>query len=64
MCAWSGEEQSFKLIRLNELPRHDELLERGRLGDLVSRRVIEQYLTPKFEETHTEEALKWLRSLP
>ena len=31
-----------KLVRLYDLPRYPELLERGQLGELVTRRVIEQ----------------------
>ncbi len=64
LCSWNKAEQAFKLIRLNDLPRYDELIERGRLGDMVSRQVIDQYLKPKFEEEHKEKSLKWLRSLP
>ncbi len=64
LCTWNETEQTFKLVRLGDLPRYDELIERGRLGDLVSKRVIDQYLAPKFEEEHNEKALNWLRSLP
>lgn len=63
-CVRDVEQQAFKLVRLCDLPQYVELLERGRLGDLVTRRVIEQYLTPEFEETRKAEALNWLRSLP
>ncbi|MBU2549978.1 MAG: ATP-binding protein [Proteobacteria bacterium] len=64
VCAWDQSEGTFKLIPLLELPRHDELLERARLGDLVTRNVVEQYLTPHFEENRKEEALNWLKNLP
>ena len=64
LCTWSETEQTFKLVRLGDLPRYDEMIERGHLGDLVSQRVIDQYLAPKFEEEHNEKALNWLRSLP
>jgi hypothetical protein len=40
------------------------LLERGHLGDLVTRRILEQHLLPSFEETAKEEAKAWLQSLP
>jgi len=63
LCAWDSEQQAFKLVKLYDLPRSDELLERGRLGDLITRRVIEQYLTPKFEEIHKNKALEWLQNL-
>jgi len=64
LCAWDSEQQAFKLVKLCDLPRSDELLERGRLGDLITRRVIEQYLKPKFEEIHKNKALEWLQNLP
>ncbi len=63
LCVWDKEQKAFKFVRLSEVPRYDELLEQGRLGDLVTRRVVEQYLAPKFEETRKEKALNWLRSL-
>jgi len=53
-----------KLVRLNDLPRYPELLERGQLGELVTRRVIEQYLAPDFEEERQREAFQWLKNLP
>jgi predicted ATPase len=64
LCVWDTVEKYFKLIRLQDLPRHDELFERGRLGDLVSRRILEQYLAPDFEEKRRAKAQEWLRSLP
>ena len=63
VCTWDDESGSASLVRLNELPRYDEFLERGRLGDLVTRRVIDQYLAPEFEEQHKKKALAWLESL-
>ncbi len=63
LCAWDNGQQAFKLVRFYDLPRYDELLERGNLGDLVTRRVVEQHLVPKFEEEHKEKSLEWLRSL-
>ncbi|MCK5229175.1 MAG: ATP-binding protein, partial [Desulfobulbaceae bacterium] len=62
-CARDFENQAFKFVKLNELPRYDELLERGRLGDLVTRRIIEQYLSPKFDEEHKAKSIEWLKSL-
>ncbi|MFX0202305.1 MAG: AAA family ATPase [Candidatus Hodarchaeota archaeon] len=63
LCTWDSLEASFKLVNLFELPRCDELLERGRLGDLVTRRVVEQYFAPEFEKKHKEKALAWMRKL-
>lgn len=63
MCVHSPEKDSLDLVRLAELSRYPEILERGRLGDLVTRRVVDQYLRPGFEEERKDEALKWLDSL-
>lgn len=63
LCTWDNTQQAFKLVRFYDLPRYDELLERGNLGDLVTRRVVEQHLVPKFEEERKKKSLEWLRSL-
>jgi hypothetical protein len=60
---WVPTSQSFDLVELCDLPRHIELMERGRLGDLVTRRIIEQYVAPDFSETQKNAALAWLDSL-
>ncbi|WP_437682633.1 AAA family ATPase [Sorangium sp. So ce131] len=61
---WDKAQQASRLIPLLELPRADVLLERGNLGDLVTRRILEQHLMPGFEEKQQEEARAWLNSLP
>ena len=61
---WDKAQQASRLIPLLELPRADVLLERGNLGDLVTRRILEQHLMPGFEEKQQEEAHAWLKSLP
>lgn len=63
LCTWSEEKQAADLVALDSLPRSDELFERGQLGDLVSRRVIEQYLAPEFEEQHRQRVLDWVEAL-
>ena len=63
LCTWDDENESASLVRLDELPRYDEFLERGRLGDLVTRRVIDQYLAPEFEEQQKKKTLAWLEAL-
>ena len=62
-CTWDDGKKSASLVRLDELPRYDEFLERGRLGDLVTRRVVEQYLAPEFEKERQKKVLDWLESL-
>lgn len=64
LCAWDAKQKTANLVRLKDLPRSDQLLESGRLGDLVTRRVIERYLAPDFEGRFQERAEKWLASLP
>lgn len=63
LCTSSAEKQAADLVNLDSLPRSDELLERGPLGDLVSRRAIEQYLAPEFEEQHRQKVLEWVEAL-
>ena len=63
LCTWSQTKEAADLVELGELPRSDELLERGQLGDLVSRRVVEQHLAPEFEERQREKVLEWVEDL-
>ena len=63
LCTWSQTKECADLVGLANLPRSDELLERGQLGDLVSRRVVEQYLAPEFEERQREKVLEWIEAL-
>lgn len=63
VCTWDDENGNASLVRLDELPRYDEFLERGRLGDLVTRRVVEQYLSPGFEKQRQKKVMDWLESL-
>ena len=64
LCTWSKAKEAADLIRLVELPRYEELAERGTLGDLVSRRVLEQHLAPGFEEQHRKKVAEWIEGLP
>ena len=63
LCTRSLGNEGADLVKLADLPRADELLERGQLGDLVSRRVLEQYLAPKFEEDRRRKVLEWVEEL-
>ncbi len=49
LCVRRTPESDCELISLQDLPRHEELMARGRLGDLVSERIVNQYLNPSFE---------------
>ncbi|HEX8822755.1 MAG TPA: ATP-binding protein [Archangium sp.] len=64
LCFWDREKKASRLVPLLKLPRADVLLERGHLGDLVTRRVLEQHLMPGFEAAQKAKAQDWLDSLP
>lgn len=53
-----------RLIRLRELAGYIEFVERGRLGDLITRRVYEQHLRPDYEEGRKADIEEWINSLP
>ena len=59
----SKEDYCSRLLPLTQVARYDELLERGRLGDLVTRRVVDQHLHPDFENERNEEMRSWLAGL-
>ncbi len=53
---------SSQLRRLVNLPRHDELLERGTLGGLVTRRIVDQYVADDLDQTRAERMRRWLEA--
>lgn len=61
-AVWDGDGKAHSLRRLDELPRCPELLEQGRLGDLVTRRVVERYSAPDFEEQRKLEIMNWFKT--
>ncbi len=62
VCHYDKQSQSAKLTPFFELPRIDVLLQKGKLGGLVTRNVIERYLDPEFENEQRKIALEWLES--
>lgn len=58
------ESHQARLIPLPELPGYIEFIEKGRLGDLITRRVYEQHLSAKYEEERHQDIGKWLENLP
>ena len=64
ICTRDLETGNNRIFKLLDLPRHEELLESGRLGDLVTRRIVDKYLAPGFEERRKENTIKWIESLP
>jgi energy-coupling factor transporter ATP-binding protein EcfA2 len=63
LCHHDEIDEANHLTPLLQLPYHVELLERGRLGDLVTRQIVDEYLSPDFEEKRKEKTLKWLEGL-
>ncbi len=63
LCYLDVESHSSKFMPLLDLPRVESLLEQGRLGDLVTRRVVEKHLLPDFEKEQQYKTKQWLESL-
>ena len=63
LCHTSPPDHRSKLVRLRDLPYQEEMLERGQLGDLVTRQVIDQYLAPNLPQQRQQKALEWLKEL-
>lgn len=63
LCVYDEKGNAFKLVKLQDITRYDELIERGRLGDMVTRRIVEKYLSTSFEEEKKQKALEWLGSM-
>lgn len=53
-----------RLIALPDLPGYIDFLEKGRLGDLITRRLYEQHLRGGYEAERKEEIEEWLQNLP
>lgn len=63
LCHYDHEAETSRLTPLLDLPRVDVLLERGLLGDLVTRQILDQHLAPNFDEEQKQKAKTWLESL-
>lgn len=53
-----------RLIPLPELPGYIEFIEKGRLGDLITRRIYEQHVNSSYEAHRALEMEHWLENLP
>jgi len=60
VCHYDPIEKADKLTALPDIPDSDILLQKGSLGDLVTRNVLESYLMPNFEEEQKQKAQEWL----
>ncbi len=63
VCHYDKESQSAKLTPFFDLPHVYTLLQKGKLGGLVTRNVIENYLDPNFEQKRQAKMQKWLESI-
>lgn len=63
VCHYDKQSESAKLTPFFELPNVYELMERGKLGSLVVKNIIEQHLDPEFEVERKRIALEWLESM-
>lgn len=63
ICYRDQQAKTSKLIPFLDLPRSDVLMEQGRLGNLVTRQVLEKHLLPGFEKSQQDKAKAWLESL-
>ena len=60
VCHYDPVEKADKLTALPDIPDADILLQKGSLGDLVTRNVLESYLMPNFTEEQQRKAQAWL----
>ncbi len=63
VCHYDKKSQSAKLTPFLDLPHIYTLLEKGKLGELVTRNAIEHYLDPEFEEKRQAKMQSWLESI-
>jgi len=63
VCHYDKQSESAKLTPFFELPNVDVLIQKGKLGSLVTRNVIEKYLDPDFEQKRQAKMKNWLESV-
>lgn len=61
-CAFDKNKKVKTVFQFEDLPRHDEIIEHGRLGDLVTTRFIENYFDKNFGEKYKNESLEWIEN--
>lgn len=62
LCYYDHEKKTSALTPIRDLPMAESMLERGRLGDLLTRQILEKHVQPRFEEQQVEKGLAWLES--
>jgi len=63
LCLFDPETKAAKLLPLTRIPDSDLLLERGHLGNLVTKKILERHLMPNFSASQKQIAEDWLKSL-
>lgn len=63
LCVLDPQERAAKPLSLEQVPGSDLLFNEGHLGDLITRRVLDQHLVPEFEERRQALAEQWVKSL-
>lgn len=63
LCFHDVEQKASRLLPITQLPAAESLLEQGRLGELMTRQVLEQHVQPNFESQRAQQGLDWLAKL-
>jgi hypothetical protein len=64
LVVYESANKTARLVKLRDLPGYVEFVERGRLGDLITRRIYEQHLRPDYEEDRRQGIEDWVKTLP
>lgn len=63
VCAYDERSASSVLLGLDEIPRSEAIFAGGRLGDYVTKEMLDNHLLPGFEEDQRRGVLEWLEKL-
>ena len=63
LCFYDPTVGASRLLPIPDLPASESMLEQGRLGELMTRQVLEQHVQPGFKERRTLQGLAWLDKL-
>ncbi len=63
LCFYDSAVGASRLLPIPDLPSSESMLEQGRLGELMTRQVLEQHVQPGFKQRRTLQGLAWLDKL-
>lgn len=63
LCFHDNAQAASRLLPVPELPAAESMLEQGRLGELMTRQVLERHVQPDFAKKRAEKGLAWLAQL-